>query len=70
MRHFKLFEHKRVIVAGAVYIHARLRAQRGDEWSIVGVFQLSEGEWETLTELCEFHGIPVTHDVEEPSISS
>jgi hypothetical protein len=70
MRSFQLCEHKRVTVAGAVYIHARLKAQRGEDWSIVGVFQLTQDEWQALSEICNFHGIPVTQDEKQSAISS
>ena len=70
MRRFRLCEHKRVTVDGEVHVHARLRARRGDDWAIVGVFQLREDEWQLLTEVCEFNGITVMLDVEEPSLLS
>jgi hypothetical protein len=70
MRRFALCEHKRVIVAGAVRVHARLRALRCGEWPIVGVFQLDEGEWTELAQLCSELGIAVTQDVEESAIQT
>jgi hypothetical protein len=69
MKNFQLCEHSRVMVVGVVHIHARLKVQRGEYWSTVGVFQLTEDEWQALTDMCNFHGIPVTNDVES-TISS
>jgi hypothetical protein len=62
MRSFQLCEYKRVVVAGEVQVHGRLKVMRDGGWSLVGVFQLAEDEWRALTELCIFHGLPVTHD--------
>ena len=68
LRRFRLCEHKRVTVEGEVHVHARLRARRGWDWVVVGVFQVREDEWADLAEVCEFHGITVTNDVEESAI--
>ncbi len=65
MRSFQLCEHQRTTVAGSVYVHARLKALRGERWSVVGVFQLAEGEWDELAELCTRLGMAVTQDAEE-----
>lgn len=70
MRHFQLCRYTRVIVDGRPHIHARLKAERPEGWKTVGIFQLTEAEWEGLTELCGEHGIPVIHDAEESAISS
>ena len=69
-RRFQLCEHARHQIGGSIRIHARLKALRGDCWSVVGVFQLDEAEWQALAELCSEHGIPVIHDVEEPAIQA
>ena len=69
MRSFQLCEHQRTTILGSVFVHARLKALRGEHWSVVGVFQLAEGEWDELAELCTRLGMAVTQDAEE-SISS
>lgn len=65
MSRFQLCEYKRVIVAGEIHVHARLKAIRDDRWNVVGVFQLHIEEWDELTELCELYEIPVTAGDEE-----
>lgn len=66
MRRFQLCEYKRGAFAGSIYVHARLRARRRGDWTVVGVFQLTEDEWIELSELAERLGIAVIYDVEEP----
>jgi hypothetical protein len=62
MRCFQLCEDRRVIVAGKMYVHGLLKALRGNNWSIVGIVQLTEDEWIALTQACMLAGIAVNHE--------
>lgn len=65
MESLQLCEHSRTRTMGVVFVHARLKARRGDSWHTVGVFQLTEDEWLGLSELVGECGITVTH-ADEP----
>ena len=64
-RRFQVYVSKRFRVGGEPYVHGRLRAFRRHGWSTVGVFQLSEEEWEELAGYCLECGIDVGADVDE-----
>ena len=70
MKHFQLCWHGHQNIAGAIHVHARLKALRPSGWTIVGVFSLTQNEWNELTDYCRQLGIPVVHDVEESAVPS
>jgi hypothetical protein len=63
---FQLYWHQQQLVAGAMFMHARLKVLRPSGRTTVGVFQLTLDEWNELVECCNRLGIEVTRDREEP----
>jgi len=71
MRRFQLYANKRVTVGdGVPGIQGLLKAQRDDGWLTVGVFSVTEDEWQVLAALCSQYGIAVVHDGELAQISA
>jgi hypothetical protein len=69
-RRFRLCLRRYQIVGGEKIFHARLMAQREHGWSVVGVFQLTEPEWNELASYCIQLGIVVTGDAEESIVQA
>jgi hypothetical protein len=67
MSRFQLIADRRRVVAGTMYVHVLLKALRGDDWSTVGIFQLTEDEWIELALLCAQLEIPVIHGESIPA---
>ena len=65
---FQLYANRRQMVAGAYQIHGEIRALRGDQWDVVGIFRVTEPEWDELAEVCRFHGILVSSNVKNTAI--
>lgn len=59
---FQLVEYRRQRIGGALFVHARLRANRPSGATVVGVFQMAEPEWDEFVGRCEVLGIEVTSE--------
>lgn len=60
MRRFALSEYGRSRVAGETRVNVRLQAWR-DSWKAVGIFALTEDEWEEVIDYCLILGLPVSY---------
>ena len=70
MRSFVLHEHRRFVSGGKTRIHARLKALRGQDWSVIGFFDVTEEEWDALVRFAHVMEIEVTHNVEIAALPS